>query len=57
MMAQGEILTHTKKIGIRRAIDQLDERYEAHLVNFFDEDASAIIQGTVEDLITHFPGL
>ncbi|KAG0734285.1 hypothetical protein G6F57_008114 [Rhizopus arrhizus] len=40
-----------------RPVSQLNVAHKEHLIKFFDEDASAIIQDATEDLIKSFAGL
>ncbi|KAL0074858.1 hypothetical protein F4703DRAFT_1723095, partial [Phycomyces blakesleeanus] len=42
---------------IYRIVSQLNEAHESHLINFFDEDSTATIQDTVEDLTAKFADL
>lgn len=44
-------------LGSNRPVSQLNETHKNHLVNFFDEDASATIQDAVENLTANFAGL
>lgn len=41
----------------KRAPSQLNENHKMHLLNFFDENPSAVIQAAVEDLAKSFEGL
>lgn len=41
----------------KRAPSQLNENHKMHLINFFDENPSAVIQEAVEDLTKSFEGL
>ncbi|KAG2191411.1 hypothetical protein INT47_012674 [Mucor saturninus] len=51
------IPTKKTNLGSNRPVSQLDERHKTHLVQFFDEDASATIQDAVENLTATFEGL
>ncbi|KAI8360707.1 hypothetical protein EDC96DRAFT_414130, partial [Choanephora cucurbitarum] len=51
------IPTKKTNLGSSRPISQLGEDHKRHLINFFDEDASATIQDAVDDLTSSFAGL
>ena len=51
------IPTKKTNLGSSRPISQFGEDHKRHLINFFDEDASATIQDAVDDLTSSFAGL